>query len=121
MEINYEGTWQRVLEKGWTDNNSNTVCSYLKCGEGRSFGPSPLNTWLGKVLRTVTCPPNAVDISDCTITKLNTPPVGQQAVMLICEGECLLNVSILSFKVLSFCTLDLQPVDRQSVDYGYIH
>lgn len=107
MEINYEGTWQRVLEKGWTDTNSNTVCSYLKCGEGRSFGPSPFNTGLGDFLRTVTCPPNAVNISDCIISNLNTSPVGQQAVMLICEGECILNVFILPFKVLRFCTLDL--------------
>lgn len=64
----------------------------------------------------VTCPPNALNISDCIISDLNTSPVGQQAVMVICEGECILHISILPFKVPSFCTFDLQPVDLQSVD-----
>ncbi|TNM86312.1 hypothetical protein fugu_006542 [Takifugu bimaculatus] len=82
VEINYEGTWQKVFAERWTDTNSNTVCSYLKCGKGRSFGPSPFIPQLG---RTVTCPPNAVHISDCKISDFS--PVGKQGVMLICEDH----------------------------------
>ncbi|XP_056897293.1 scavenger receptor cysteine-rich type 1 protein M160 [Takifugu flavidus] len=82
VEIKYEGIWERALEGGWTDTNSNIVCSDLKCGKGRSFGPSPFITqrW-----RMVTCPPNAVHISDCKISDLS--PVGEQTVMLICEDH----------------------------------
>lgn len=118
MELNYEGTWQRVLENGWTDTNSNTVCSYLGCGKGRSFGPSPFNTGLGDFLKTVACPPNAVKISDCIISSSNTSPVGQQAVMLICEGEgilkfchfALLIFSLSIFSLLTKATFALQAL-----------
>lgn len=118
MEINYEGEWQRVLKEDWTDTNSNTVCSNLGCGKGRSFGLSPIIIEQRESLKAVSCPPNAVKISDCIISNSNISPVRQQAVMLICEGECILKFchfaplifSLSLFSLLTKATFTLQAL-----------
>lgn len=118
VEINYEGEWQRVLKEDWTDTNSNTVCSNLGCGKGRSFGLSPIIIEQRESLKAVSCPPNAVKISDCIISNSNISPVRQQAVMLICEGECILKFchfaplifSLSLFSLLTKATFTLQAL-----------
>lgn len=108
LEVKYEGTWQRVHEQDWTEANSNTVCSQLACGGARATSqkwfPQGSAAFFSKK---VGCPPKAGHIAECGTSTWDAPPVGQSAVMLVCEGGCspslpALNVSSLSNKPV-FC------------------
>lgn len=89
LEVKYEGTWQRVHEQDWTEANSNTVCSQLACGGARATSqkwfPQGSAAFFSKK---VGCPPKAGHIAECGTSNWDAPPVGQSAVMLVCEGGC---------------------------------
>nr|XP_040050187.1 scavenger receptor cysteine-rich type 1 protein M130 isoform X2 [Gasterosteus aculeatus aculeatus] len=66
VEIQHEGTWKRVSKKGWTNQNSETVCKLLDCGHKREnlkeFSQGSAEFLNG----TLQCPKNNVaHISEC--------------------------------------------------------
>lgn len=90
MEIRYQGRWSAVRQRGWTDANSNAVCSLLSCGGGTA-GPQQFHS--GSFLpNEVRCPPKPGHIAECVTRRYQVPV--QDAVTLICEGGCVLCVSV---------------------------
>lgn len=96
VEIKYEGTWQRVPEQGWTDTNSNAVCSQLTCGEGRTASQKQFPQGSAGFLRkAVSCPPKAGHVAECITSDRNDLDADHSAVMLICDGERVLQQTCL--------------------------
>lgn len=89
LEVRYEGTWQRVHEQGWTEANSNTVCNQLACGAARATDQTRFPQGSAAFLtKAVSCPPKASHIAECGTSQWEASPVGQGAVVLVCEGGC---------------------------------
>ncbi|XP_034001175.1 scavenger receptor cysteine-rich type 1 protein M160 [Trematomus bernacchii] len=102
LEIKYEGKWQRVDKKGWTDTNSEVVCNQLKCTKSikknkddfQKYSPGSA-TFLSK---TITCGKDDVSISKCvtrTTSNRRNSDFGrpdsnvnkEEAVGITCEGH----------------------------------
>lgn len=87
VEIQHEGTWKRVSKKGWTNQNSETVCKLLDCGHKREnlkeFSQGSAEFLNG----TLQCPKNNVaHISEC-IKHNVTLEKKAMAMAITCEGE----------------------------------
>ncbi|XP_074537958.1 scavenger receptor cysteine-rich type 1 protein M130 isoform X2 [Halichoeres trimaculatus] len=90
VEVKYEGKWQRVDKKSWTDSNSNTVCRQLQCGEKRQNSDSEekFSQGSGDFLPVaIQCKQSASKIADC-MKKDPVSSVGtREAVGITCEKD----------------------------------
>lgn len=91
VEIQHEDGWKRVYKKGWTENNSNTVCKELKCGSYRKTATDEkFSQGSGGFLpKKVHCKGTESKISSCiTEESANIDRKEEEAVGITCESEC---------------------------------
>ncbi|XP_034551085.1 scavenger receptor cysteine-rich type 1 protein M160 [Notolabrus celidotus] len=72
VEVNYNGQWQRLDKKSWSDANSDTVCRQLKCGimRKKSNPEEKFSQGSGDFLTMdVECQSNVANISECKFNK----------------------------------------------------
>lgn len=90
VEIEYDGTWQRVKDKDWTDINTEKVCKQLKCGK-KSPNSDKFSQGTGPMLLpSVNCQQDANDISECLKDGASSQSATDTAVGVTCSSECFL-------------------------------
>ncbi|XP_070825415.1 scavenger receptor cysteine-rich type 1 protein M130 [Chaetodon trifascialis] len=89
VEIQYEGQWRRVAKQGWTDTNSDTVCSQLECGDkGMPANSDKFSQGSGDFLtKAVKCDPDASHISECVTDNSNSRPRETEVAAITCEDH----------------------------------
>ncbi|KAM7410829.1 hypothetical protein PAMA_020998 [Pampus argenteus] len=85
LEIRHEGRWKKIHKNEWSQQNSNIVCNKLNCGNVRELSSSRSSTGRDAFLeKTVNCKPDASDISECSLAKLQKS-ADQEALEITCE------------------------------------
>ncbi|XP_010774171.1 scavenger receptor cysteine-rich type 1 protein M130 [Notothenia coriiceps] len=106
LEIKYEGKWQRVDKKEWTDTNSDVVCNQLNCTKSIKQDQADFQKYSqgsGEFLaKTITCVKNDDSISKCEVKTPNNrgqsdsfvrpiPNMNkEEAVGITCEGHAMI-------------------------------
>ncbi|XP_076439576.1 uncharacterized protein LOC143279415 [Babylonia areolata] len=62
------GLWGHVCSHNWTHNEAAAVCKSLGHDSGVSISAGAWGTWLAQWVSAMSCPPNAQDVSQCSVT-----------------------------------------------------